>query len=239
MKDFAKSIVCNTKAEAEKVGNFEDPKKAKYYIEMWERRRDDAKRSLQNAEGHLKEAMKHRYGDKEFNQREVQRYQEAVKAAEATIKQYDDLIKSAAKTSFGNTRTGNINYSGIKEFKSESELRRWCMDHNYTYTPTHGGYYRLEDDEPGSNRPNIEAHVRQGQETGNSKVGNADPRIASLKAKIKQNKDDVGALKDVLSLAESMIKDLKARKEKLSDEIEKIDNDLLGWQEIKNEIKWN
>lgn len=107
MKDFAKSIVCNTKAEAEKVGNFEDPKKAKYYIEMWERRRDDAKRSLQNAEGHLKEAMKHRYGDKEFNQREVQRYQEAVKAAEASIKQYDDLIKSAAKTSFGNTRTGN------------------------------------------------------------------------------------------------------------------------------------
>ena len=57
-----------------------------------------------------------------------------------------------------------------KEFNTEADLRRWCIEHQYAYTPTHGGYYRLEDDKPGRNRPDLEAHVK----AGNSKVGNAD-----------------------------------------------------------------
>ena len=60
------------------------------------------------------------------------------------------------------------NASGIKEFNTEADLRRWCIEHQYTYTPTHGGYYRLEDDKPGRNRPDLAAHVK----AGNKKVGN-------------------------------------------------------------------
>lgn len=55
-----------------------------------------------------------------------------------------------------------------KEFKSEADLRRWCMEHNYTYTPVGGGYYRLEDDKPGSRRADIEAHVTENKKTGNA-----------------------------------------------------------------------
>ena len=296
MKDFAKSIVCNTKAEVE---NFEDKEKAKSYIQTWERRRDNAKRALQNAEAHLKEAMKHRFGDKDFQQREIKRYQDEIKAAEAEVRQYDDLIKSASKSTFGNSKCGNSVTE--KEFNTEADLRRWCMDHNYTYTPVGGGYYRLEDDKPGSKRPDLEAHVKTGnskvgnayqyagsipiekipdnwrpefpkagyvvyyapnkakwfateaeakkfaesqdkaQKTGNSKVGNADPRIASLKQKLQAliKQDDTGALKDVLRLTEDTIKDLKARKEKLMKDVDEIEKDLIGWQDIKTEAKWN
>lgn len=60
------------------------------------------------------------------------------------------------------------NASGIKEFNTEADLRRWCIEHQYAYTPTHGGYYRLEDDKPGRNRPDLAAHVK----AGNKKVGN-------------------------------------------------------------------
>ena len=63
-------------------------------------------------------------------------------------------------------RVGNA--SGIKEFNTEADLRRWCIEHQYAYTPTHGGYYRLEDDKQGRNRPDLYAHVK----AGNSKVGN-------------------------------------------------------------------
>ena len=55
-----------------------------------------------------------------------------------------------------------------KEFNTEADLRRWCIEHQYAYTPTHGGYYRLEDDKPGRNRPDLYAHVK----AGNKKVGN-------------------------------------------------------------------
>lgn len=60
-----------------------------------------------------------------------------------------------------------------KEFKSEQELRRWAIDHQYTYKPTHGGYYMLEDDS-GKGREPIEAHVSQPvvNKTGNKKTGN-------------------------------------------------------------------
>ena len=61
-----------------------------------------------------------------------------------------------------------------KEFKSEQELRRWAIDHQYTYKPTHGGYYMLEDDS-GKGREPIEAHVSQpvvNKTAGNKKTGN-------------------------------------------------------------------
>lgn len=186
--------------------------------------------------------------------------------------------------------TGNA--SGIKEFNTEADLRRWCIEHQYAYTPTHGGYYRLEDDKPGRNRPDLEAHVKAGNKkvgnsskseiiekkkkegatlkvdngqklefsdgstfvktsfsddyreahnyVGNSAVGNADPRIASLKAKIKQApyKDDKGSLKNVYSLAESMVKDLEGRKRQLLDEVHKIEIDLDGWLDLKSELKF-
>jgi hypothetical protein len=61
---------------------------------------------------------------------------------------------------FRNSKVGNA--SGTKEFNTEADLRRWCIEHQYTYTPTHGGYYRLEDDKPGRNRPDLEAHVKTG-----------------------------------------------------------------------------
>lgn len=180
MKDFAKSIhVGNTKTEAEKVGNFEDPKKAKHYIEMWERRRDDAKRSLQNAEGHLKEAMKHRYGDKEFNQREVQRYQEEVKAAEALIKQYDDLIKSAAKTSFGNSKVGNAIdawqtiVTPTKETISNAQL---ALKFEIAERADYKGAQRLLQNVISSANKaidGIDRYIRENTKSGNSKVGNA------------------------------------------------------------------
>lgn len=77
--------------------------------------------------------------------------------------------------------TGNA--SGIKEFNTEADLRRWCIEHQYAYTPTHGGYYRLEDDKPGRNRPDLEAHVK----AGNKKVGN------SSKSEIIEKKKKEGA----------------------------------------------
>lgn len=76
------------------------------------------------------------------------------------------------------------NASGTKEFNTEADLRRWCIEHQYTYTPTHGGYYRLEDDKPGRNRPDLEAHVK----AGNSKVGNysADAFLSNAKSFAKE-----------------------------------------------------
>jgi len=76
--------------------------------------------------------------------------------------------------------------------------------------------------------------------TGNSRVGNADPRIASLKAKIKQApyKDDKGTLKDVYSMADSMVKDLEGRKRQLLDDVHKIEIDLDGWLDLRSELKF-
>lgn len=75
------------------------------------------------------------------------------------IEAYSKIVK--------NSKTGNAGITD-KEFNSENDLRRWCIDHGYTYTPVGGGYYRLENDKPGSSRPDLEAHV-----TGNGKtVGN-------------------------------------------------------------------
>lgn len=76
-----------------------------------------------------------------------------------------------------------------KEFNTEADLRRWCIEHQYAYTPTHGGYYRLEDDKPGRNRPDLYAHVK----AGNSKVGNGinvPPVTPSQKPGSKPNPDN-------------------------------------------------
>lgn len=84
-----------------------------------------------------------------------------------------------AKSIVCNTKSevANVgNASGIKEFNTEADLRRWCIEHQYTYTPTHGGYYRLEDDKPGRNRSDLEAHVK----AGNKKVGNSYQYAGSI-----------------------------------------------------------
>ena len=184
------------------------------------------------------------------------------------------------------------NASGIKEFNTEADLRRWCIEHQYAYTPTHGGYYRLEDDKPGRNRPDLAAHVKAGNKkvgnsskseiiekkkkegailkvdngqklefsdgstfvktsfsddyreahnyVGNSKVGNADPRIATFKAKIPGliKQGDKGALKDIYRFADDMVKELSARKQKLYEEIRQIEKDEDGYIGIRSEIRF-
>lgn len=84
------------------------------------------------------------------------------------------------------------NASGIKEFNTEADLRRWCIEHQYTYTPTHGGYYRLEDDKPGRNRPDLAAHVK----AGNKKVLNTT--IKFYGETIDLTKESESYLKEIL-----------------------------------------
>lgn len=93
-------------------------------------------------------------------------------------------------------RVGNA--SGIKEFNTEADLRRWCIEHQYAYTPTHGGYYRLEDDKPGRNRPDLYAHVK----AGNSKVGNAT--IKFYGETIDLTKESESYLKEILEELQMM-----------------------------------
>lgn len=97
-------------------------------------------------------------------------------------------------------KTGNAGITD-KEFNSENEMRRWCIEHNYTYTPVGGGYYRLEDDS-GKNRNDLEAHVKAGNKTGNEKTG-AEEFFKQLSDDVKERekKDDadiekVGNAKD-------------------------------------------
>lgn len=122
-----------------------------------------------------------------------------------------------------------------KEFNTEADLRRWCMDHNYTYTPVGGGYYRLENDKPGSNRPDLEAHVK----AGNSRVGNADPRIASIKSKLPmlEKQNDVGGLKDVASFVEDSIKDLRKRLDQLEKDYNAAKNDYNDWLDLRSKVQ--
>lgn len=105
MKDFAKSIRTNNA----NVGNFEDPKKAEYYIKMWQHRKDEAERALRNAELNIKELHRRKspFGFDSMHAKEVKANEEAKKAAEADIKKYSDLIKTAAKTTWGNGKVGN------------------------------------------------------------------------------------------------------------------------------------
>lgn len=110
------------------------------------------------------------------------------------IEAYSKMVK--------NSKTGNAGITD-KEFNSESDLRRWCMDHGYTYTPVGGGYYRLENDKPGSSRPDIEAHVKAGNRIGNEKTG-------------------------VEGFFKKLAKDVDDREKKDNEEIEKVGNFKTG-----------
>lgn len=93
------------------VGNFEDPKKAEYYIKIWQYRKAEAERALTNAEQNLKELHKRKspFGTDSFHTKDVRAAEEAKRAAEADVRKYSDLIKDAAKTTWGNQKVGNIN----------------------------------------------------------------------------------------------------------------------------------
>lgn len=148
MKDFAKSIVCNTKAEAEKVGNFEDPKDAKRYIQMWERRKQDAKSWIDDANRKLKELHKDHGGafgslsesEKRSHKAEAQRHEDTIRKYQAEFEKYDNLIKQAQKSTWGNRKCGNAEIvkdgntwvvlyaegTKSKEFDNEAEAKKFA-----------------------------------------------------------------------------------------------------------------
>ena len=129
-------------------------------------------------------------------------------------------------------KTGNAGITD-KEFNSENDLRRWCIEHNYTYTPVGGGYYRLEDDS-GKNRRDLEAHVK----AGNKKVGNETlHEYATSKPRV-INEDKTGAEEFFKQLSD----DVKEREDKDDEEIEKVGNRVIEKesemsQELKNLLK--
>lgn len=109
-------------------------------------------------------------------------------------------------------KTGNSD----KEFKSEQELRRWAIDHQYTYKPTHGGYYMLEDDS-GKGREPIEAHVSQPvvNKTGNSLPHDyhnrypSDPIYADMKssAQLESIKKEPWRVYDIMGVGDSLARE--------------------------------
>jgi len=75
---------------------------------------------------------------------------------------------------------------------------------------------------------------------GNSKVGNADPRIQAFKSKIPalEKQGDIGALKDIYHFVDDMIKSLNKRKEELARELAKIDKDIGSYIDLRSELKY-
>ena len=116
MKDFAKSIVCNIEAEVAKVENFKDPNDAKKYIQMWERRKNDAKSWIDDAERKLKELHKYHGGafgllsesEKRSHKDEAKRHEETIRKYQAEFEKYDNLIKKAQESTWGNSKVGNV-----------------------------------------------------------------------------------------------------------------------------------
>lgn len=122
-------------------------------------------------------------------------------------------------------KTGNAGITD-KEFNSESEMRRWCIEHNYTYTPVGGGYYRLEDDS-GKNRNDLEAHVKAGNKTGNEDKTGAEEFFKQLSDDVKERekKDDADIEK---------VGNRSWRTEKTGDRVTIYLNDWkAGWGEAK------
>ena len=148
MKDFAKSIVCNVKAEVAKVGNFDDPKDAKRYIQMWERRKNDAKSWIDDAHRKLKELHKDHGGafgplsdyEKRRHKEEAQKHEETIRKYQAEFEKYDNLIKQAQKATWGNAKCGNAEVfkdgdvwvvlyaegTKSKEFNTEAEAKKFA-----------------------------------------------------------------------------------------------------------------
>ena len=280
MKDFAKSI----RTKNANVGNFEDPKKAEYFIKMWQYRKEEAERALRNAELNIKELHRRKspFGFDSMHAKEVKANEEAKKAAEADIKKYSDLIKTAAKTTWGNKKTGNkaiilkdgdvwvvlyANETKSQEFETEAEAREFAKkvgnskvwnakDKNgielkvgdvvavKTGDPklNHGKIKRISGDQVSvdvtGNDDIWTTPARLVVKMGNSKVENADPRIASLKTKLQNlaKQGDEGAIKDVERFVEDMIKQLSARKEQLYKDINSIEEDRQGYLDLRGEV---
>ena len=75
--------------------------------------------------------------------------------------------------------------------------------------------------------------------TGNSEVGNADPRIASIKSKLPmlEKQNDVGGLKDVVSFVEDSIKDLRRRLDQLEKDYNAAKNDYNDWLDLRSKVQ--
>lgn len=112
-------------------------------------------------------------------------------------------------------KTGNAGITD-KEFNSENEMRRWCIEHNYTYTPVGGGYYRLEDDS-GKNRKDLEAHVKAGNKTGNEDKTGAEEFFKQLSDDVKERekKDDADIEKVGNLSKDELLKELDAEEKLL------------------------
>lgn len=125
-----------------------------------------------------------------------------------------------------------------KEFKSEQELRRWAIDHQYTYKPTHGGYYMLEDDS-GKGREPIEAHVSQPvvNKTGNESILTKDGLVNYPDKEIGEINILKRELEGLMRMAEKdkstdYSKQIEALKKEIS---EKKNKYALGNKKAKNE----
>lgn len=84
-----------------------------------------------------------------------------------------------------------------------------------------------------------EATAKGMKRVGNSKVGNADPRIASIKSKLPmlEKQNDVGGLKDVASFVEDSIKDLRKRLDQLEKDYNAAKNDYNDWLDLRSKVQ--
>lgn len=217
MKDFAKSIVCNTKAEAEKTGN----------SYSWTERRGHQELYDPNVPfgGHVRG----------FVEKSKNGYIGAKTNGSILISKKEFATEEEAKKFVENKKTGNSSHTK-EEAKTKDEYFKILK-----FYQTQG--YKTK---AGESNPNGSIKLHKGDDSveitlvGNQKVGNADPRIASLKAKIQQNKDDIGALKDVHYMAKDMENDLRKRRDNLEKELEEVRKDIEGWREVKDkaEVAW-
>lgn len=186
MKDFAKSIVCNSKAVATKVGNapYKGAKpnyngvsdsELKSWLRMAEQDLKDAKRDMDKAN--------HDYRGAEITERDkvVGKYAEQIYEANRVIYNITEELKERERNKHGNTRTGN-SYSWTQR-----------RGHQELYDPAipFGGHVRgyVEKSKNGytgakTNGPIVieqkefatEAEAKkfvENKQTGNKKVGNA------------------------------------------------------------------
>lgn len=74
---------------------------------------------------------------------------------------------------------------------------------------------------------------------GNKKIGNTDPRIQAFKSKIPalEKQGDIGALKDIYSFVDDMIKSLQKKREELARDMAQIDKDIGSYIDLRSELK--
>ena len=121
----------------------------------------------------------------------------------------------------GNSKVGNAD----KEFKTEEELRQWCINHQYYYTPTHGGYYLLENDSPTKKQPVLSAHVSA---VGNSGFDLREPdptgkMEAEARARLRKEQwKDV--YKHFMSATQSELSNIKTKQDAINFLVKKGEN---------------